>query len=154
MISGIACRLRTGDAVRKLPAPAALNSRYRGFSLALTMSAQDFHGVTVSGAGGRYTIANHSTKPLIGYALQGRTTAGLRPVFGYVHTAAGLKPISGRVDFGSVAAGKPMQPGEERHVAMISGFTRSTEEVVRVLTTVIDTGTAQGFDKILLDFWG
>jgi hypothetical protein len=28
----------------------------------------------------------------------------------------------------------------------------STEEVLRVLTTVIDAGTEQGFDKILLDF--
>ena len=28
----------------------------------------------------------------------------------------------------------------------------STEELLRVLTTVIDTSTEQGFDKILLDF--
>jgi hypothetical protein len=28
----------------------------------------------------------------------------------------------------------------------------STEELLRVLTTVIDAGTEQGFDKILLDF--
>ena len=28
----------------------------------------------------------------------------------------------------------------------------STEEVLRVWITVIDTGTEQGFDKILLDF--
>jgi hypothetical protein len=28
----------------------------------------------------------------------------------------------------------------------------SAEEVLRVLTTVIDTGTERGFDKILLDF--
>jgi hypothetical protein len=110
--------------------------------LAPTMSAQDFHGVTVSGAGGRYTIVNHSTKPLIGYAIQGHTTTGPKPVFGYVHTTTGLRPIFGRVDFGSWAAGKPMQPGEERHVAMFSGFSRA--RLVRV-------GTATAYEEETAD---
>jgi hypothetical protein len=110
--------------------------------MALAMSAQDFHGVTVSGAGGRYTIVNHSTKPVLGYAMQGHTAAGPKPVFGYVHTTTGLRPISGRVDFGSWAAGKPMQPGEERHVAMISGF--SSARLVRV-------GTATAWEEMPAD---
>jgi hypothetical protein len=83
--------------------------------------AQEFHGVTVSGTGKGYAITNHSTKPVMGWAIQSRTANG------------GLRPISGRVDFGSWAAGKPMQPGEERHAAMLRGF--SSSRLVRVGTT-------------------
>jgi hypothetical protein len=97
--------------------------------------AQDFHGVTVTGTGDSHTIVNHSTKPLIGYAIQGHTTTGPKPVFGYVHTPAGLKPIFGRVDFDSVAWGKTLQPGEERHAVMLlSGF--SSARPVRVGTAI------------------
>ena len=63
--------------------------------------AQDFHGVTVSGAGGGYTIVNHSPKPVMGYAIQRNTTAG-------------PGSVSSVVDLGSWAAGKPIEPGEER----------------------------------------
>ena len=110
--------------------------------MALAMSAQDFHGVTVSGSSGRYTIVNHSTKPVLGYAMQGHTTTGPKPVFGYVHTTTGLRPIAGHVDFGSWAAGKPMQPGDERHLAMLSGF--SSAKPVRV-------GTATAWEEITAD---
>jgi hypothetical protein len=134
--------------------------------------AQDFHGVTVSGTGGGYTIVNHSTKPILGYAMQGHTATGLRSVFGYVNTGAGLKPIPGRVEFGSVAVGKPMQPGEERTAVMFNAF--SARRPVRVgtapptfekvpskeeeilsyeLTAVLFAdGTFYGPDDILADF--
>jgi hypothetical protein len=133
--------------------------------------AQDFHGVTVSGAGGGYTIVNHSTKPLIGYAMQGHTATGLTSVFGYVGTGTGRRPILGRVDFDSVAWGKPMQPGEERHFAMLGGFsvarpvrvgtetvweeiTADKEETISYeLTAVLFAdGTFHGPDDVLTDF--
>jgi hypothetical protein len=139
--------------------------------LAGAMSAQDFNGVTVSGAGGQCTIVNHSNKPLIGYALQGHTATGLRSVFGFTHTGTGRKHIPGHVDFGSWAVGKPMQPGEERHAAMIGGFTTSRlvrggaapvfeeipaeeEEILSYeLTAVLFAdGTFIGPDDILADF--
>lgn len=133
--------------------------------------AQDFHGVTVTGTGHSHAIVNHSTKPLIGYAIQGHTTTGPKPVFGYVHTTAGLKPIFGRVDFGSVAAGKPIQPGEERQAAILSAFvcarpvhvgTETTWEEITAdkeetlsyeLTAVLFAdGTFIGPDDVLADF--
>jgi hypothetical protein len=139
--------------------------------MASAMSAQDFHGVTVHGAGGRYTIVNHSAKPVLGYAIQGHTTTGLSSVFGYVHITTGLRPISGHVDFGSWAAAKPMQPGEERHVAMLRGFssarlvrvgtataweeeTADKEEILSYeLTAVLFAdGTFYGPDDVLADF--
>jgi hypothetical protein len=139
--------------------------------MALTMSEQDFCGVTVSGAGGRYTIVNHSTKPVLGYAMQGHTAAGPKPVFGFVHTTTGLRPIPGHVNFGSWATGKLMQPGEERHVAMISGFSSSRPVRVGTTTTweeittdkeeilsyeltavLFADGTFYGPDDILADF--
>jgi hypothetical protein len=111
-------------------------------ALSCMAMAQDFHGVTVSGTGNGYTIVNHSTKPVIGYAMQGHTATGPKSVFGYVHTTTGRRPIPGRVDFDSVAWGKPMQPGEERHVAMLSGF--SLARPVRV-------GTATAWGEIPAD---
>jgi hypothetical protein len=77
----------------------------------------------VSRTGDQYTIVNHSAKPLIGYAIQGRTATGLSSVFGNVDTGTGRRPIPGRVDFDSVAAGKPMQPGEQR-IAVIADVLR------------------------------
>jgi hypothetical protein len=139
--------------------------------LAGAMGAQYFHGVTVSGTGDQYTIVNRSLKPLIGYAIQGHTATGPKPVFGYVHTTTGRRPISGRVDFGSVAAGKPMQPGEERIAVIVNGFTSArlvrvgtgtaweeitadTEETLSYeLTAVLFAdGTFYGPDDILADF--
>lgn len=111
--------------------------------MALNMSAQDFHGVTVSGTGNRYKIVNYSTKPLVCYAIQSRTD---------------------RIDLGSWAAGKPLQPGEAQSIAMFSRpvSTAGTVHTVpannekpigsELRAVLFSDGTFYGPDDVFADF--
>ena len=77
-------------------------------TIALTMSAQDFHGVSISGTNAP-TITNNSTKPLMGLVLQRLDTNAVNPTF---HD----------VDYGRMITGQHLQPGESTtHMLMGMG---------------------------------
>ena len=124
-------------------------------TIALTMSAQPFNGVTIGGSVNRPTILNQSDKPVIGYAVQRITTTG-------------INPVSAMLNLNSLATGKPMQPGEERWLGLFSGFRSNRlqpgvgstsgdegEPVSYELKAVLFAdGTFFGPEEVFLDFSG
>jgi len=115
-------------------------------TMAFAMKAQPFNGVQVGGTLSRPTIVNQSSKPVIGYAVQITTTTRTNPVFS-------------DVDFDSIAAGKPIQLGEERPLKSFPVFRPggrgrvAGEHVSNELKAVLFAdGTFQGPDAVFLDF--
>jgi hypothetical protein len=113
-------------------------------TMAFAIKAQTFNGVQVGGTLSRPTIVNQSSKPVIGYAIQITTTTRANPVFS-------------DVDFDSIAAGKPIQPGEERPLKSFPVFPNGGrgvgEHVSNELKAVLFAdGTFQGPDAVFLDF--
>ena len=115
-------------------------------TVAFALKAQTFNGVQVGGTLSRPTIVNQSSKPVIGYAVQITTTTGINPVIS-------------DVDFDSIAAGKPIEPGEERPLKSFPAFRTGGrgrvvgEPVSNELKAVLFAdGTFQGPDGVFLDF--
>jgi hypothetical protein len=115
--------------------------------MAFAMKAQTFNGVQVGGTLSRPTIVNQSSKPVIGYAVQIITT----------NTKTHI--VFSDVDFDSIAAGRPIQPGEERLLGSFPVFRPDGQGRVagehvsnEVKAVLFADGTFQGSDAVFLEF--